>query len=203
LDLEKFLPQEYAKDKSVEKKIFNEHRKNIPLTAHNAKYRYVQLCRALKTYGTTFFLVKEYMKVVIIIFVALRDAPSPDLQGKQKLVPVLLGVNRDSIMKADQETKRILVTWKLPQVLRWASGPNHFTLDFGDDRPRYTVQTTEGYGTFLAGAGRVAISPHSRPLESLSRSCFTGTSNSTWAKSSRRPMPCPKTRLLASPASSR
>lgn len=43
------------------------------LTELNGKLRYIQYCRQLKTYGVTFFLVKEKMK------------------GKNKLVPRLLG----------------------------------------------------------------------------------------------------------------
>jgi talin len=59
LDLSKYLPAEHAKAKGMEKRILQEHRKLKGLTELNAKYRYIQLCRSLKTYGMTFFLVKE------------------------------------------------------------------------------------------------------------------------------------------------
>jgi talin len=50
---------EYQKDrKDLEKKIFSEHRKLQGMNELNAKFRYVQFCRSLKTYGITFFLIK-------------------------------------------------------------------------------------------------------------------------------------------------
>ena len=58
LNLGEFLPQEYIKIKGIEKVIFSEHRKLHNLSELNAKFRYIQLCRSLRTYGVTFFLVK-------------------------------------------------------------------------------------------------------------------------------------------------
>lgn len=59
IKLKDFVPPEYIKEKKeMEKKIFQEHRKLQGLSELNAKFRYVQLCRSLKTYGVTFFLVK-------------------------------------------------------------------------------------------------------------------------------------------------
>jgi len=53
------LPPDYVKLKGdAEKKIFQEHRKLQGMTELNAKFRYVQLCRSLKTYGVTFFSVR-------------------------------------------------------------------------------------------------------------------------------------------------
>lgn len=71
---------------------------------------YVGEARSLKTYGVTFFLVKEKMK------------------GKNKLVPRLLGVTKDSVLRLDEKTKEILKTWPLTTVRRWAASPNTFTL---------------------------------------------------------------------------
>ena len=53
-----FLPKEYVKIKSIEKKIFQEHRVLYSLSEVEAKVRYTQLARSLKTYGITFFLVR-------------------------------------------------------------------------------------------------------------------------------------------------
>lgn len=80
----------------------------------DAKVRYVHKCRSLKTYGVTFYIVKEKMK------------------GKNKLVPRLLGVNKDCVMRVDEKTKEVMKVWPLEQVRRWAASPNTFTLDFGD-----------------------------------------------------------------------
>lgn len=123
-----FMPPEYQKDKKdVEKKIYIEHRKLQGLNELSGKFRYVQLCRSLKTYGVTFFTVKEKML------------------NKNKLVVILLGVTRDSIMRVDAESKEILKTWPLTTLRRWAAAPNSFTLDFGDYADAYySVQTTDG-----------------------------------------------------------
>lgn len=74
------------------------------------QYIYVGEARSLKTYGVTFYLVKEKMK------------------GKNKLVPRLLGVTKDSVLRLDEKTKEILKTWPLTTVRRWAASPNTFTL---------------------------------------------------------------------------
>ena len=58
LTLEEFLPREYVKLKGIEKSIFADHRRLHNLSEINAKFRYIQLCRSLRTYGVTFFLVK-------------------------------------------------------------------------------------------------------------------------------------------------
>lgn len=140
IDLKEFLPKEYVKSKNIEKKIKEEHKK---VTGHDelqAKYKYVQLCRGLKTYGVTFFLVKEKMK------------------GKNKLVPRLLGVTKESILRVDEKTKEVMKTWPLTTVRRWAASPNSFTLDFGDYlESYYSVQTNEGEKISQLIAGYIDI----------------------------------------------
>nr|XP_022902800.1 talin-2 isoform X2 [Onthophagus taurus] len=127
LDLKEFLPQSYVKIKAVDKKIFGEHKKHSGMNELEAKVLYTKNARSLNTYGVTFFLVKEKMK------------------GKNKLVPRLLGVNKDSVLRLDENTKEILKTWPLTSVKRWGASPNTFTLDFGDYSDQYySVQTTEG-----------------------------------------------------------
>lgn len=140
IDLKDFLPRDYSKQKSLDKKIFVEHKKHIGATNVDAKVKYVTLARSLKTYGVTFFLVKEKM------------------QGKNKLVPRLLGVTKDSVLRLDEKTKEILKTWPLTTVKRWAPTPNSFTLDFGDySDSYYSVQTTEGEQISKLIAGYIDI----------------------------------------------
>ena len=104
--VKEFLPPEYHKNKDVEKKTYIEHRKLQGLSDLNAKFRYVQLSRSLKTYGITFFLVNEKV-------------------GKRnKLVPMLIGVTKNSVVRLDIETKDIIKEWKLTQLRRWAASPN-------------------------------------------------------------------------------
>ncbi|KAI3637909.1 hypothetical protein MIR68_004558 [Amoeboaphelidium protococcarum] len=141
IKLKEFVPPEYQKDKKdLEKKIYQEHRKLQGLNELNAKFRYVQLCRSLKTYGVTFFLVKE------------------KVPGKSKIVPRLLGVTRDSIMRMDAETKEIVKIWPLTTLRRWAAAQNSFTLDFGDYADSYySVQTNEGEKISQLIAGYIDI----------------------------------------------
>ena len=66
------------------------------------------------------------------------------MKGKNKLVPRLLGVDKESVLRLDEKTKQVLKTWPLTQVRRWAASPNSFTLDFGDYvEGYYSVQTPE------------------------------------------------------------
>ncbi|TGZ49172.1 hypothetical protein CRM22_010927, partial [Opisthorchis felineus] len=58
LDLKDLLPKEYAKIRSLEKKILQQHAEFAGLSDIEAKVKYCQFCRSLKTYGITFFLVK-------------------------------------------------------------------------------------------------------------------------------------------------
>lgn len=126
LFLKEFLPQSYIKVKGIEKKIFNEHKKYTDLPELEAKVLYTRTVRALPTYGVTFFLVKEEMK------------------GKNKLVPRILGVTKDSVLRLDERSKEILQNWPLTSVRRWGASPHTFTLDFGDYSDcYYSVQTTE------------------------------------------------------------
>jgi talin len=126
--LKKFLPKEYVKSKGIDKKIYAEHKTLTGLSDLEACFKYTQLCRSLKTYGVTFFLVKEKVK------------------GKNKLVARLLGITKESIVRVDEKTKEFLFVYPLECVKKWAASPNTFTLDFGDHykEPYYTMQTSEG-----------------------------------------------------------
>ncbi|XP_050558739.1 talin-1 [Spodoptera frugiperda] len=140
LDLKEFLPASYVKVKAIEKKIFKEHKRHVGLSELDAKVLYTKSARDLKTYGVAFFLVKEKMK------------------GKNKLVPRLLGVTKDSVLRLDEKTKEILQTWPLTTVRRWCASPNTFTLDFGDYSDQYySVQTTEAEQILQVIAGYIDI----------------------------------------------
>ncbi|XP_023303329.1 talin-1 isoform X3 [Lucilia cuprina] len=140
LDLKDFLPQSYVRVKGIEKKIFAEHKKHVDLSEIDAKVLYTKTARELPTYGVTFFLVKEKMN------------------GKNKLVPRLLGVTKDSVLRLDERTKEILVSWPLTTVRRWGASPNTFTLDFGDYANQYySVQTTEAEQIVQLIAGYIDI----------------------------------------------
>ncbi|KAG9508712.1 Talin-1, partial [Fragariocoptes setiger] len=140
INLKDYLPYDYAKIKQIDRKIFAEHKKHYGLSELEAKARYVSEARSLPTYGVTFFLVKE------------------KVSGKSKLVPRLLGVTKDCVMRVDANTKAILKTWPLTTVKRWAASLNSFTLDFGDySDTYYSVQTSEGEQISQLIAGYIDI----------------------------------------------
>ncbi|XP_004274754.1 talin-2 [Orcinus orca] len=140
LDLKEFLPKEYIKQRGAEKRIFQEHKNCGEMNEIEAKVKYVKLARSLRTYGVSFFLVKEKMK------------------GKNKLVPRLLGITKDSVMRVDEKTKEVLQEWPLTTVKRWAASPKSFTLDFGEyQESYYSVQTTEGEQISQLIAGYIDI----------------------------------------------
>ncbi|XP_059555528.1 talin-2 isoform X2 [Myotis daubentonii] len=140
LDLKEFLPKEYIKQRGAEKRIFQEHKNYGEMSEIEAKVKYVKLARSLRTYGVSFFLVKEKMK------------------GKNKLVPRLLGITKDSVMRVDEKTKEVLQEWPLTTVKRWAASPKSFTLDFGEyQESYYSVQTTEGEQISQLIAGYIDI----------------------------------------------
>lgn len=140
LDLKEFLPKEYIKQRGSEKKIFQEHKNCGEMTEIEAKVKYVKLARSLRTYGVSFFLVKEKMK------------------SKNKLVPRLLGITKESVMRVDEKTKEVVQEWPLTTVKRWAASPKSFTLDFGEyQESYYSVQTTEGEQISQLIAGYIDI----------------------------------------------
>ncbi|XP_061734598.1 talin-2a isoform X2 [Nerophis ophidion] len=140
LDLKEFLPKEYIKQRGSEKKIFQEHSNCGEMTEIEAKVKYVKLARSLRTYGVSFFLVKEKMK------------------SKNKLVPRLLGITKESVMRVDEKTKDVVQEWPLTTVKRWAASPKSFTLDFGEyQESYYSVQTTEGEQISQLIAGYIDI----------------------------------------------
>ncbi|TRY84819.1 hypothetical protein DNTS_007797 [Danionella cerebrum] len=118
----------------------NAHKNCQNMTEIEAKVSYVKLARSLKTYGVSFFLVKEKMK------------------GKNKLVPRLLGITKESVMRVDEKTKEVMQEWNLTNIKRWAASPKSFTLDFGDYQDGYySVQTTEGEQIAQLIAGYIDI----------------------------------------------
>uniref|UniRef100_A0A8C5FXN4 Talin 1 n=1 Tax=Gadus morhua TaxID=8049 RepID=A0A8C5FXN4_GADMO len=116
------------------------HKNSQNMTEIEAKVSYVKLARSLKTYGVSFFLVKEKMK------------------GKNKLVPRLLGITKECVMRVDEKTKEVIQEWNLTNIKRWAASPKSFTLDFGDYQDGYySVQTTEGEQIAQLIAGYIDI----------------------------------------------
>lgn len=97
IDAKPMLPKNFTKSKRMDKKLLEEYRGRIQvewqghkhLDEHEAKHQYIKSARSLKTYGVTFFLVKEKMR------------------GKNKMVPRLFGVSKNAVLRLDENTKEV------------------------------------------------------------------------------------------------
>lgn len=123
-DLRFFLPLECLEAwglnfQKVEKMIYKDHRKLRGIKEVYAKFRYVQLCRSLKTFGAIFFHVR-----------GIKERPHPLLPTQS----LLLGFSRKCILILTSKTKKFLSEIPLSHLRRWAfnKATNIFTLDFGD-----------------------------------------------------------------------
>lgn len=50
------------------------------------------------------------------------------MKGKNKLVPRLLGITKECVMRVDEKTKEVIQEWSLTNIKRWAASPKSFTL---------------------------------------------------------------------------
>lgn len=148
LVLENFLPPEWVKNKKgIEKDIYTEHRKLTGTSELNAKFRYVQLIRNVKSFGITFFTCRE------------RGVG----KKKGKWIPVLIGITREKIMRVEPDDRSVIKEYPLKHLKRWAAKINTFTFDFGDhEDDYYTVQTTQGDAISQLIAGYIDIILKSR-----------------------------------------
>jgi len=129
LNIDECLPPDYRKTKKVEKLIIDEYMKLKGLNELNGKFKYIQVCRSLKTYGTTFFLVKE-----------------KNPKKKNKPIPILLGVTKSSVIRVNPDTKEVMDEWKLVHLKRWTFNSTSFTIDFGAYKDtNYIVETDQGF----------------------------------------------------------
>ncbi|KAF2072395.1 hypothetical protein CYY_006287 [Polysphondylium violaceum] len=124
LNIKEYLPLQYVKTKNIEKDIYKEYKKLVNMSEVNAKYRYVQLCRSLKTYGMTSFEVKLRVPM------------------KKKMVDHILGITREQMILIESETKEVIKSHPLKHIKRWAATEKSFTLDFGDHEEEYLILFT-------------------------------------------------------------
>ena len=109
LTLTDFIPKQYTSVRDIESLMYKEYRMLWDIDELEAKYRYIQLCSSLPTFGTTLFLVQE------------RRAGKKDTS-------CLLGVGRDNIVRLDVKRKNILSTWPLSTIRRWIYYTDSFSL---------------------------------------------------------------------------
>jgi hypothetical protein len=101
-----FLPLNLRKDKNVEAEILQSHRTFVGMKDMQAKYRYIQTVRGLKTYGITFFE-------------GTIPGPNP-----KKPIPLWIGITKSGILRVDPQTGETLKQWTLEQLNRWVSLQN-------------------------------------------------------------------------------
>ena len=121
-------PQHLKQYVQAERDIIREWKQLTGTSEGNAKFRFLNTCRGLKTYGITCYMVQERMA-----------------RGK-KMQDILIGITKDHIYRMDPETKEVIKSNKLTELCRWAASPKSFTFDFGDygGDNYYTVMTLEG-----------------------------------------------------------
>lgn len=120
-------PQHLKQYVKAEKDILDEWKKLTGTAESNAKFRYLNMCRGLKTYGITCYMVQERVA-----------------RGK-KMQEIMIGITKDHIYRMDPETKEVTKSNKITELRRWAASPKSFTFDFGDyEGDYYTVMTLEG-----------------------------------------------------------
>jgi len=123
--LRQYLPPQY-RSKNLDKPIYNLWKRLVRTQLLDAKLRYFQFARSLKTWGITVFEVRE------------------KVPGSRKLQSGLLGISSQSVVRMASD-KSIVQDWPLRQIKRWAAGDGVFTLDFGNHSGEYyMVFTKEG-----------------------------------------------------------
>ena len=122
--MSQFLPDELkSKSSSLERQIYDLHHQWRGTSDTDGKYHYVTKVRSLPTFGANFFLVREPQK-------------------GRKMVPLLLGIKNDSILRVNAESKEIIETCSLSTVKRWAKTEKIFSVDLGDKT--LSVETADG-----------------------------------------------------------
>ena len=76
------------------------------------------------------------------------------MKSKNKLVPRLLGITKESVMRVEEKTKDVVQEWPLTTVKRWAASPKSFTLV----RHTYCKNTSDWTLIWLL----ISIFPHQR-----------------------------------------
>ena len=125
VDEKQYLPPQYRVKTSYKTVIIEAWKKLIRTSDLDGKLRYVQIVRGLKTFGITFFPVKEH-------------------PPKGKPLDRFLGITRGAIIRMDA-MKTVLQEWPLKTIKRWAASEGVFTLDFGNHAGEYyTCYTDDG-----------------------------------------------------------
>eukprot|EP00117_Sycon_ciliatum_P013180 scpid31167/ scgid0272/ Talin-2 len=123
--LKEFLPPDYRKDKSAIKLSQQHFSEHSNITLDNARQLYVDLCKELPTYEAKFFAVK---------------APCPN---KKVIMPCVLAISPRTVVHLDGNTRQVVSTWALTDVLNSMVSSSVFGIMFHDNT-EFTVMTFQG-----------------------------------------------------------
>eukprot|EP01130_Rhizamoeba_saxonica_P013799 TRINITY_DN5926_c0_g1_i1.p1 TRINITY_DN5926_c0_g1~~TRINITY_DN5926_c0_g1_i1.p1 ORF type:complete len:2517 (-),score=746.62 TRINITY_DN5926_c0_g1_i1:47-7120(-) len=142
IDKSDFFPISYKKHwKKLEAEVLQKHKNLVGTSEIQAKYRYVQLVRAQKWYGTAFFLVKQIPTT-----------------RHGKIQRMWIGVTKDAVIRVDHDSDRTLNTWNLTHIARWDCVDDELNIDLGDyDDQKYKFQTDEAAAISDLIAGYIDI----------------------------------------------
>eukprot|EP01124_Arcella_intermedia_P002056 TRINITY_DN11131_c0_g1_i1.p1 TRINITY_DN11131_c0_g1~~TRINITY_DN11131_c0_g1_i1.p1 ORF type:complete len:2488 (-),score=619.84 TRINITY_DN11131_c0_g1_i1:27-7406(-) len=126
LDKTQFLPSHWQKEKKIESEIYKEYKKLVNLNPQQAKYRYYNEMRQMKSFGTTFFTCIMYY--------------DEKKKKKKKNRPIKLGVSREDFIVLDLTTREPIHKWNFTwhksfKQKTLPNGENLVLIDFGDHLP--------------------------------------------------------------------
>lgn len=73
-------------------------------------------------------MIRKKIQLEFEFFCSLNSFSQEKMKSKNKLVPRLLGITKESVMRVDERTKDVVQEWPLTTVKRWAASPKSFTL---------------------------------------------------------------------------
>jgi talin len=119
-ELAEFLPLEY-RDGATVKCVIDTAEGMSLMSGMDAMYQLVHICTSLEGYGITWYIVSDSF--------GRRVAGGP-----LEKIPVLMGIGRDGVYRANHKTKETLEKYPLSMIEQWACSKETFIFDFGANR---------------------------------------------------------------------
>ncbi|KAH3746014.1 actin binding protein [Pelomyxa schiedti] len=135
-ELIQFLPPRWQKTKKIGDEVFLQYKQVRGVEEVQAKFRYIQLARSLKTYGLTIFPICMNLK------------------------EFALGIKRDAIQIMNPETFEVIKGNHLNHIKRWGGTDRTCTLDFGEydtQLMKFDSPCAKDINSLLAGYVDIAL----------------------------------------------
>eukprot|EP00744_Colponema_vietnamica_P005854 GILI01008531.1.p1 GENE.GILI01008531.1~~GILI01008531.1.p1 ORF type:complete len:426 (-),score=62.02 GILI01008531.1:76-1353(-) len=142
LNLEDFLPPSVRKVDFIEEEVYSHHRRLTDMEELECKARYLRFCRNLKTYGVTFFAVRE-------------PARPPSVYARS----ILLGVHKDALICCHPSSKEVLARYPLSLFCGCSVSPGLITIHLsgGADSANSAAATSGGGSGSSTGLSQDAV----------------------------------------------